>query len=133
MLIRLFLNFTKKNIFKNISRWLLPISKVEVPTLPQLTLICCYFLCLIVGGWGTGVKDVGEIPQNSEKAKFLHRKKTGATYTHTRARTHSQFCAEEHFFLCVFFFSHTSICVLYIASTKIPEREGSISPPSFYG
>ena len=26
-----------------------------------------------------------------------------------------------------------SMGILYIASAKIPEREGSISPPSFYG
>ena len=124
--------FYKKNIFKNISRWLLPISKVEVPTLPQLTLICCYFLFLIVGGWGTDVKDVGEIPQNSEKAKFFHRKKTGATYTHARARTHSQFCVEEHFF-CVFFF-HTQVfayCIL--VRLKSQSVRGASHHPVFMG
>ena len=68
------------------------------PTLPQFC--CCYVLCLIVGGWGIGVKGAGLIFQNSEKWRFppfrppkhrsnVHTHAHTHTHTHTHARTHT--------------------------------------------
>ena len=90
-----------------------PISKVaeseELPTLSQFC--CCYFLYLIVvGGWGIGVRGVGEISHNSEKERFpnpylttpiLREKQEQPTHTNKHKHTHSQFVVEKHF-LCIF-------------------------------
>ena len=101
------------------------------PTLPQFC--CCYVLCLIVGGWGIGVKGAGLIFQNSEKWRFppfrppKHRSNVHThahththTHTHTHARTHTDthtFKIWKEHFLCIF--SQSNVCGLLKSSQQL--------------
>ena len=93
---------------------------------------CCYFLCLIVVGWGIGVKGAGAIFQNSEKWRLprFHpspklQEQCTSTHTHTHTHTHTN----KHIYIhtnsqfgrsifCVFF-SQTNVCGLLKSSQQL--------------
>ena len=107
MLVRLYLNF-RKYLLKSISRWLLPISKgagsEELPTLSQLTLTCCYFFGLIVGGlrvlckgcwWNFSKFLIREVFSQNKQTKKTQKQPTH-TQTNTPTYTHTYTCSHRH-------------------------------------